>query len=232
MKTHPGLSDTWYRTPLYFISRRTFQPDVLWSYGNQFGHNIHFPIFNRKMNVDPGAPWDRFPSDTLQPWDGSHLIFVPVMALVEIPYALSYLAAWGFHFPTATEMWLWRVCAIYQSLFLIILVSYMAFQEAVQRLWPKKSRPSHTKSRDISPSTGLRNWKFVSDLEAWLQRCRNLSPDQDPDMAVQVRWIFPAIFAIFIFILCRLVFYSLDFAGLREQPLGVYKTVNRFVLFL
>lgn len=95
-----------------------------------------------------------------------------------------------------------------------------------------KARPSHTKSHDRSPSTGLRNWRFVSDLEAWLQRCRNLSPDQDPDMAVQDRWMFPAIFAIFIFILCRLVFYSLDFAGLREQPLGAYKTVNRFVLFL
>lgn len=167
----------------------------------------------------------------LQPWDGSHHIFVPLMALVEITYALSYLAAWAFQFPTATEMWLWRVCAIYQSLLLLILVSYMAFQEIAQRLWPK-ARPSHTKSHDRSPSTGLRNRRFVSDLEAWLQRCRNLSPDQDPDMVVQVRWMFPAIFAIFIFILCRLVFYSLDFAGLREQPLGVCKTVNRFVLFL
>ncbi|KAL8387820.1 hypothetical protein RB595_009652 [Gaeumannomyces hyphopodioides] len=82
----------------------------------------------------------------------------------------------------------------------------------------------------VHRKTGLP--RSMSRLEAWLVKWRNISPDQDPDMEVPLRWIAPILAACFIYILCRLYIYIEDFAGLRSQPLGVYMTVNKFVPFL
>lgn len=230
LKTHPGLPDTWYRTPLYFISQRRFHPEATWAHASELTYLVHLPLFNRKMNVKPGEPWDRFPSDIFQPADGSYLLLVPLVMSIQIPYALSFLAAWTFHFPTAAEMWLWRACAIYHGAFTLFVTPYMAFQyhqgfadEMIQKLRRSQARPHFTR---------LKRLRIVSALQAWLEKWRNLSPDRDPDMRIQIRWMLPMVLINFIYIFCRGLLFALDFAGLRQQPVDVYKTVNRFVPFL
>ncbi|KAL8326457.1 hypothetical protein RB597_002976 [Gaeumannomyces tritici] len=264
LETHPGLPHKYYRTPLDFISRRGFHLERHWRYYSELTYWVHFPLFNRQMNV---TPWDRFPSDIFLPVDD--LILILFGFFIQAPFSVCLLVAWNFHFPTTAERDLWRVCSVYHSVFSFLGMVYFSIH--LFTLWKmagkgKDKRASTgsgsnsnnvlrlpTTDEEISLTrrgaedsdmseaadaarpvvhrkTGLP--KSMSRFEAWLVQWRNISPDQDPDMEVPLRWIAPIFLASATYIFCRLYIYIEDFVGLRSQPQGVYMTVNKFVPFL
>jgi hypothetical protein len=68
-------------------------------------------------------------------------------------------------------------------------------------------------------------------LDAWCDRIRNISPDQDPEMALPLYVIVPVTTICALYTMCRAYFYIEDYLSLRVQPAGVYVTVNRYVPF-
>ena len=69
-------------------------------------------------------------------------------------------------------------------------------------------------------------------LARWIAGWRNLSPDNDPAMTLKLRVVIPVTITCAIYIFGRMYFYVEDFVSLREQPVGVYITVNRFLPFM
>jgi hypothetical protein len=251
----------WFRTPLDYISRsqRKFHIDTHWSYYTQLTHIIHLPLFSRQIKT---TPWDRFPSDLWLPAEGWVIIFG---LIVQIPFSFSFLIAWFFYFPSATEQLLWRVCSVYHAAFSLFGTAYYMFgthdgqTHPVVTLWRKMSEPIRAKRPHRVPTPEAvalqveevpakdsgdrviqvarvegknRLPKAIARLQVWLGKWRNISPDQDPDMEVPLRWIVPIFFACFFYILCRLYFYVEDFVSLRAQPVGAYQSVNRFIPFI
>jgi hypothetical protein len=51
-------------------------------------------------------------------------------------------------------------------------------------------------------------------------------------MELPMRVIIPVTVTCVLYIFCRLFMYFEDFFGLREQPAGVYITVNKFIPFI
>ncbi|KAL2256475.1 hypothetical protein VTK26DRAFT_1606 [Humicola hyalothermophila] len=66
----------------------------------------------------------------------------------------------------------------------------------------------------------------------WLATWRNLDPDGDPDMELQVRTTFIPVVGTVFYLGCRVYFYVEDFASMRQQPAGVYRAVNKFFPFM
>jgi hypothetical protein len=67
---------------------------------------------------------------------------------------------------------------------------------------------------------------------AWIRTWRNISPEQDPEMEVPLRIMVPVTITVLLYVLCRLYIYFEDFFTLRQQPAGVYLTVNKFMPFM
>ncbi|KAI1088214.1 hypothetical protein F5B19DRAFT_486141 [Rostrohypoxylon terebratum] len=73
--------------------------------------------------------------------------------------------------------------------------------------------------REIEPELQLPQ-SVEGDVGLLVKSWRNISVDQDPEMAVPLRVIVP------------MTITSYDFLSLRIQPAGIYVTVNRFIPFL
>lgn len=82
---------------------------------------VHLPLFGRQVKT---TPWDRFPSDIWLPAEGWT---IPFGLALQIPFSLSFLIAWFFHFPTQTEQWLWRACSLYHATFSLCGTLYYMF---------------------------------------------------------------------------------------------------------
>ncbi|KAL2157859.1 hypothetical protein VTH06DRAFT_4912 [Thermothelomyces fergusii] len=74
--------------------------------------------------------------------------------------------------------------------------------------------------------------RMVRQTAAWLRSWRNISPDGDPDMAIGLRATFFPLVGTFLYIFCRAFFYIEDFIAIREQPVGVYVAMNKFIPFM
>ncbi len=75
-------------------------------------------------------------------------------------------------------------------------------------------------------------WAARETINWWLRSWRNISPDGDPDMELGLRTTVPLLLATCLYICCRLFIYVEGFVLIRQQPLGVYTTMNKFLPFL
>ncbi|KAL1840806.1 hypothetical protein VTJ49DRAFT_7705 [Mycothermus thermophilus] len=117
--THPNLPQTWYRTPLDFISPyRRFRLDVHWCYYEQLTYLLRLPLFSREIT---SRPWDRLPSKAFLVIDRALL---PLAFAVLVAYSAAPLFAWNFHFPTEGERLAWRACGVYHAVFSMGLGMY------------------------------------------------------------------------------------------------------------
>ncbi|KAL2016206.1 hypothetical protein VTK56DRAFT_4063 [Thermocarpiscus australiensis] len=258
--THPGLSSTWYRTPLDFVSpTRRFRVDMHWSYYARLTELLHIPVFSRRITA---RPWDRLPS---YEW----LVIDPALLVAASPvltaFSVSPLIAWNFYFPTEGEKITWRVCSIYHVLYsggtgLYLVYSHIretrkAVSVRVRAAIPTPSRPemqSHERTETptatavcsskapfdvetgvvFSEQVGARFKRAVQVGSNWLKSLRNISPDGDPDMELPLYIIIPFLPATFLYILCRVFFYVEDFVSIRQQPVGAYTAMNKFLPFM
>ena len=61
---------------------------------------------------------------------------------------------------------------------------------------------------------------------------RNISRDGNPEYTVSLRLMVPFAMGCFLYVICRIILYTEDFAGLRLQPAEIYVAVNQFLPFL
>lgn len=87
-------------------------------------------------------------------------------------------------------------------------------------------------STSLAESSSPEGQPRVSKARMVVNRVRNISREQDPDMAVPLRVIVPVSLICALYICCRLFIYVEDFMSLRAQPAGVYISVNQFIPFL
>ncbi|KAH7123373.1 hypothetical protein B0J13DRAFT_566491 [Dactylonectria estremocensis] len=235
--THPGLSSTYYRTPLEFVGRRRFGIDAHWSYYVNLAHKMRVNFVSRPITRDP---WDRVPSDMWicpGPW------YAPAAAIVLIVFSSMFLFAWNFTFPTQTEKVMWRICSAYHAAFSIYGGIYYAIEmfrlnrttKSSTELSPNRSDDRDSQDAESQQTTTERLSANHRRLSRALQRTRawrNLSENQDPLMEVPLRIIVPITITCFFYVFCRAYIYLEDLITLRAQPAGVYLTVNKFLPFL
>jgi len=190
----------------------------------------YFPLVSRPITA---RPWNRFPSDT---WLYADAKYTPYASLVTLGFSFLFTLAWNFHFPTYTEQLLWRICSVYHTAFTI----YGGLYYLVETIGNKKKTQAKTMARvatqveDVETQAKRRHgiYRRGKTLLAWMRTWRNVSPDQDPEMEVPLRIILPVSITCLLYVLCRVYIYFEDFFGLRQQPAGVYLTVNKFIPFL
>jgi hypothetical protein len=101
--------------------------------------------------------------------------------------------------------------------------------ETMQGVETSETDPESLEQGPRRHSTIRATWKKV---DRWLDTWRNLSADGDPDMEMKLKVVVPVTMICFIYIVCRLTIFVHDFSALREQPVGVYETVNKFIPFM
>jgi hypothetical protein len=95
--------------------------------------------------------------------------------------------------------------------------------------------PSNPRWRRLLPRRVMARLDYLvrtyRKFDTWLDRVRNISPDQDPEMALPLRVIVPVTMVCAVYTLGRAYLYVEDYISLRVQPVGVYVAVNRYVPF-
>jgi hypothetical protein len=250
IQTHPNLPHEWYRTPLDFVSPyRRFRLDVHWSYYEHITYLLHLPLFSREITA---RPWDRLPSKAFLVIERKLL---PLALVVLVAYSAAPLVAWNFYFPTHGERLAWRICGVYHAVFsmglgLYYVVEAWRVQGKVAKNGAKWAEPpfqvkgssmkgGSSVDVEVGEAAGSktdndseRARDMIQRVVRWLRSWRNISPDGDPDMTIGLRATIPPFIGTFVYLICRTFFYVEDFISIREQPRGVYMTVNKFLPFL
>lgn len=71
-----------------------------------------------------------------------------------------------------------------------------------------------------------------SAAQSRLSDWRNISRDGNPEYTVSLRLMVPFAIGCFLYVICRIILYTEDFAALRLQPAEIYVSVNQFLPFL
>lgn len=234
-QTHPTMKD-WHETPFDFIWKRgCFKGDKHWQFMSRLSHQAFMPFFTRL----PGQPWARMPSDI---WIQPQGTLTVLGAMLQVPFSLSFLWAWNFHFATETERILWRSSAIYHAVYTcIITVYYLYWLDAPGT--PQSNPDEPFPSREPMALENGQNVPFTSQeekshgvsvkivyrmLQRYLAQWRNTSPTQDPDQNVSLRWTFCIFSLTVIYIFAHLFIYFEDFISLRSQPADIFQTPNQY----
>lgn len=216
--------------PLSYLNRQEWFMSQFWLYYMQILWSL--TIVRGKQPV-PGQATALasigFPELDLR-WE---IVFAPLVA----HYSAIFLVVWNFHFPTRTEQTLWRIssaCTLTYGILADCVTGSYHQSQMLERCWlallaffkHKKNTGSLSKTNmtsDKQDKGGLGLWWTV---KAACGRIRNLSPDQDPTLAIPLRWMVPATILNILYIVSRLYILTEDFAGLRSLPSSTFKTVN------
>ncbi|KAK4157411.1 hypothetical protein C8A00DRAFT_11744 [Chaetomidium leptoderma] len=260
--THPGLPSAWYRTPLDFISPyRRFRVDVHWSYYAQLTYMVNVPLFTREVKARPwdrvpSDAWLVIDRDLLGP------AFLVILAFSVSPLIawnfyfpseaerIIWRACSVYHAVFSLGLGVYYICAA--------LRLNTTSSEKGNHPQPPSSSPSPKAQQrestierpaleetlpskpccDVeaaSVSSGQVHAKVEGVIHRgirWLRSWRNISPDGDPDMTIGLRATFFPLVGTFLYIFSRLFFYVEDFVSIRQQPVDIYKAMNKFVPFM
>lgn len=227
----------WHETPFDFIWKRgSLKIDKDWQFASRLSHKLCVPFFTRL----PGRPWARMPSDIwIQP---KVAVAVPATVL-QIPYSLSFLWAWNFHFASKAEQILWRSSAVFHAVYIwFITLHYMyylkkpnAAQTSGSLPRPNFSRPLPTCEFEVeeslqeipaSPSEEKRS--RLHRIKRYIAQWRNTTPTQDPDHEMSLRWSCCILALTFLYTLAHVFIGIEDFISLRSQPADIYRTPGEY----
>ncbi|KAL5358688.1 hypothetical protein BJX96DRAFT_163922 [Aspergillus floccosus] len=196
--------DPWHNNPLDFIHGETYFCERFWRYFTEILQRAHLPIFSRKVDA---RPYNRIPSDQFQSLDGlAEAIGAPVIVV----FGCIFMFAWNFHFPSATELVLWRVASIYTLL-------YIFFGCACAQYCQKMLFPRWSKQRPPLP---------MAESDSFPSRLRNIHPSKDPRLDIPLRALIPVSILCALYCVCRGYILIEDFIGLRSLPASAFQTVE------
>jgi len=119
----------------------------------------------------------------------------------------------------------------------LLVLSDSADAESQTHLQSASDRRSSSRERwrRLFPRPVVVQWDYLlrtyRKFDRWLDVIRNISPDQDPQMALPLHVIVPVTVVCALYATSRVYVYVEDYISLRVQPAGVYMTVNRYVPF-
>ncbi|KAK4041490.1 hypothetical protein C8A01DRAFT_14747 [Parachaetomium inaequale] len=241
---------------------RRFRIDVHWSYYEQLTYMVNIPLFSREIKARPWdrLPSEAFLVIDLALLAPAFVVLIgfslsPLAAWnFHFPTEGEKLA-WRvcsiYHAIFSIAVGLYYVYAVVlvdkQASKMASLSQPISCSPKVQQQVTIRDRPAALQETTAS------NQKVCYDVEAgsatskkagvkvkgeiqrgiaWLRSWRNISPDGDPDMAIGVRASFLPLVGTFLYIFCRLFFYVEDFVSIRQQPVGVYTAMNKFIPFM
>lgn len=213
-------------TPISFIGRQEWFLSQIWS----SYVNILRPIFRQKP---ASTKWPNsfasveFPQMNFK-WEA-------IPGFMVLSYSAIFMVAWNNYFPTNTERLLWRIssiiCMVYGFLGCCIAVqtrhsaSIDKWFRNIQRYMTCGCASRKGQAKDGKESSGWlgrRHWR----MPTWVASVRNLSPDDDPALAMQLRVWIPATLLCIAYCFSRGFIIVEDFVSLRKQPNSKYKTVD------
>lgn len=215
--------DAWKMTPLDFASREEWWWSKAW---------WNFLNILRKMHISfgsEGRPIDRI-ADSCQrvlPRREQYLL----LAITTGCFAVFFIA-WNDDFPTETERMFWRACCI---IMMSLLYVGLAISECVQAYNVFQRRSQGASPSSLTPRSGLleNGWfklerlrQFVKQLDKALNKVRNNSPDDDPELYVPLRVILPLYVMGFSYFFCRTFILIEDALELRSLPASAYASVD------
>ncbi|KAJ5633073.1 hypothetical protein N7490_009412 [Penicillium lividum] len=200
----------WYITPLDFLTRDEWFLSRFWKYYTQILHHMHIPLFTRPKR----RPYDFVPSHDIKNMDiRAEVICGPIILL----FSAMFLIAWNFHFPTPTEQLLWRIASVntlVYGLFGGALAGY------IHKTMFRKELEA-TKRQRMTEKT--RKPHGFGRLAAKL---RNIDPEQDPDLEIPIRVLFPISALCVLYSLSRGFILVEDIIGLRNLPESAFQTIS------
>ncbi|GKT46161.1 uncharacterized protein ColSpa_06342 [Colletotrichum spaethianum] len=167
---------------------------------------------------------------------------LPLSLFLIMGFSASFMFGWNFYFPSHAEQLTWRIFSVYHMAFSLYGAGYYSVEawKAVRRSG-QEELPSTTielidpeaqQLRGENRGSEKRPRDFISGWMNTFRSWRNISPDQDPGMAVPLKVIAPTTIICGLYAACRMYFYIEDFVSLREQPHGIYLTGNKFLPFI
>lgn len=227
----------WHETPFDFIWKRgALKIDKDWQFASRLSHQLCIPLFTRL----PGRPWVRMPSDIwIQP---KVAVAVPATVL-QIPFSLSFLWAWDFHFASKAEQILWRSSAVFHAVYIwFITLHYMyylrkpptaqasnALPQSKTITQPPKDEFQVGKSPHRIPNHHSRKEDSrLNRIKRHIARWRNTTPTQDPDHHMSLRWSCCILTLTLLYSLAHIFIGIEDFISLRSQPADIYRTPGEY----
>jgi len=137
------------------------------------------------------------------------------------------MAAWNFHFPTATERILWR----YASVFVLVFGVWGSLMIGVwDRYFLKRKRAARARSHTETESLeqGSQQHGIRAQFESLKVKIRNNSLDTDPAFDVPLSLIIPVTIACAIYAMCRAYILLEDILTLRQLPTSAFTNVSWF----
>ncbi|POR39059.1 Uncharacterized protein TPAR_00737 [Tolypocladium paradoxum] len=258
--THPDMPEQWYGTPMDFVWKRgSFQGDKHWEYLSHLSHQAYMPLFTRLPGRPweriPSDIW--YPPEAIAVWPGLavQLPFCCCFLLAwnfhfatdaeRIIWRISatYHAGYSLFITGAYLFWLRdvllgrrRELPPTQSrrpppLARQLRSTATTDEPAEVELQPTSDSSLPQKApRFESPKKGSR-WSKAA-MQAWLDSWRNLSPEQDPDEDVSLRWMGVLFLFTVAYIFSHLFIYVEDLISLRSQPADTYLADNQFFPFI
>lgn len=211
-------------SPLDFVNREEWLWNRCWTYWLNMLGAMHIRTFSRTLKV---RPINRIPNDRFQKIDEGGLFLVFLLSLC---YGALFVCGWNFSFPTKIERDLWRIASVtnigiifisyfFETLFLSTL-PVLRGEEDTSRSLAKQDVESGPGKRCLSTSFPRRQAKSLAE------KLRNNSPDNDPQLAMQLRTILPLLSASMLYFLARAYVLIEDLLELRALPPSAFQTVN------
>lgn len=212
------------RTPLDFVSREEWCISILWAYYVQILRSMRLGFCSREIK---GRPINRIPSVNWPPLSLSDTLCYGVVTGI---YGAVFLLGWNFSFPTPLECLLWRISAIVTIVFPAVAWPIECYLD--RGLSVRDSPLFQVEPKDLD-CEALPQYTYLSRSLSGLgknrgfgAKFRNISPDKDPALDIELRALIPATIFCACYTLARIYFLLEDLIGLRSLPSSLFKTVE------
>jgi hypothetical protein len=212
------------RTPLDFVNREEWCISLLWAYYVQLLRLLRLSIFCREIK---GRPLNRLPNVNWPPLNLSGTLWY---GLVTFIYSALFLLGWNFSFPTDTERLLWRIAGIVTITFPVAVWPVELYLDrglSVRKSSSQQKNPSDRDCEALRRSPRLsRKLSGLGKSKGFAGRFRNISPDRDPALDIELRALIPATILCAAYTIARVYFLAEDIAGLRSLPSSLFINVE------
>ncbi|KPI45106.1 uncharacterized protein AB675_2827 [Cyphellophora attinorum] len=220
------VSTEWYKSPLDFIERSEHHGSILFRYWINILARVKRPIGNE--NIKYISVEQRRSDNDIQNME-TKWGFLEVIPT--IPYLAINFAAWNSHLPTNAELWMWRAASIAMAATfmmgaliegaMLYLLPHQHERDLLQRYRDEVSQPPTHRGDQRNEYT-----TFTIRVRKLVQRLRNNSAVDDPNLDVPLRLLIPATLFAAIYLISRLYVLIEDVISFRSMPGSVYAAVQ------
>ncbi|KAH7364748.1 hypothetical protein BKA65DRAFT_144057 [Rhexocercosporidium sp. MPI-PUGE-AT-0058] len=213
-------SEDYVSTPLDFVNHNHYAMGLIWEYYTGLLQAMSIPLFSRPIR---SRPHNRNRSDKFLRTELDSEIFACFIILL---FGSTFVCAWNFHFPTATERIIWRSASIYFMVFVVVGGGYTW-------IWHLKLLDKYETARlpptQTTPDDPRKQEGFKHHAGLFLNKMRNfllLSKQEAKKPDLPLRLLLPVSFLCAIYCIMRACIFIEDAISLRLLPSSAYATVN------